>query len=497
MTAVAMSPRRLVRRSARLPWGAAVPFAAAGRLLRLEMRRNVMIWVLPLLGALFWFDAYRTAMSYPAVWDLRASVMPDKVVIDFATFVAGASAWMGSRETRCRAADLVTTTGRPGWARLSATLAATLAWVMAGYLACVAVLYGATAAQATWGTPPWWPVAVGAAALAAACAAGFAAGASFANRFVPWLTAVAVFGLEVAGFRSAVGVSGGYRLLSPSASVPGQDTGLFHPYLPDLAIAQVMFLTGLAVAALGALGLSRAAGAGIRLRCAAAAVAVAGLAAAGVATGLVGTARAGPDGVVIGVLHDAASDHPVPYTPVCADPTGVPVCIHPAFRPYLAEVTAALRPALSLLAGLPGAPVRVSEVATSLVASTNQQAEVAGRSPVYDFAMPPTPGSLVRTAGESFTQSLQIAFVTTVIGGSAPGPNGPETGDLAQQAVETVLLRQVAPELTNDTLGPPGSAAAVAAIGRFAALSPAARHAWLAGHLGALQAGRITLEELP
>lgn len=216
MTAVAISLRH------RVPRRAAVPFAAAGRLLRLELRRNVMIWVLPLLGALFWFDAYRTAMSYPAVWDLRASVIPDKMMIDFATFVAGASAWMGSRETRRHATDLVTTTGRP-----------------------------------------------------------------------------------------------------------------------------------------------------------------------------------------------------------------------------------------------------------------------------------PTPGSLVRIAGENFTESLQIAFVTTVIGGSAPGQNDPETGNLAQQAVETVLLRQVAPELTNDTLGPPGSAAAVAAIGRFAALSAAERHAWLAGHLGALRAGRITLEELP
>jgi hypothetical protein len=494
MTAAALSLRRRAPGSARLPWGAVVGTA---RLLRLEFRRNAVIWILPLLGALFWFDAYRTAMSFPAVWDLRASVLPGKVVIDSATFVAGASAWMGSRETRCRAADLVTTTGRPGWARLSVTLAATLAWVMAVYLACVTMLYGGTAAQATWGAPPWWPVAVGAAALAAVCAAGFAAGTFFASRFVPWLTAAAVFVLEVAGFRAAVGVSGGYRLLSPAASVPSQDIGLFYPYLPDLAIAQVMFLAGLAVAALGALGLSRAAGGGTRLRCAAAVVSVAGLAAAGVATGLVGTARTGPNGVVIGALHDAASDRPIQYTPVCADASGVPVCIHPAFRSYLAEVTAALGPVLRQAAGLPGAPVRVSEVATSLVASTNQQADVAGRPPAYDFAMPPTPGSLVQNAGENFTESLQIAFVTTVIGGSAPAQDGPETGNLAQRVVETVLLRQAAPGLTNDTLSPPVTAAAVAAIGRFAALPPAVRHAWLAAHLPALRAGRITLAELP
>jgi hypothetical protein len=47
---------------------ACVPFrsrnrswAGAGRLLRLELRRNAMIWMLPLLAAAFWFDAYRVA----------------------------------------------------------------------------------------------------------------------------------------------------------------------------------------------------------------------------------------------------------------------------------------------------------------------------------------------------------------------------------------------------------------------------------------------------
>jgi hypothetical protein len=53
-------------------------------------------------------------MSYPAVWALRASVIPGKVVIDLATFVAGASAWTGSRDARCRTTELVTTTPRAG-----------------------------------------------------------------------------------------------------------------------------------------------------------------------------------------------------------------------------------------------------------------------------------------------------------------------------------------------------------------------------------------------
>ena len=42
----------------------------------------------------------------------------------------------------------------------------------------------------------------------------------------------------------------------------------------------------------------------------------------------------------------------------------------------------------------------------------------------------------------------------------------------------------------------PGSPAGI--VGRrFAALPPAAKHAWLAQHLAALQAGRISLTQLP
>ena len=41
------------------------------------------------------------------------------------------------------------------------------------------------------------------------------------------------------------------------------------------------------------------------------------------------------------------------------------------------------------------------------------------------------------------------------------------------------------------------SARIAAAAARFEALSPAARHAWLATHLPALRAGHITLAQLP
>ncbi len=60
--------------------------------------------------------------------------------------------------------------------------------------------------------------------------------------------------------------------------------------------------------------------------------------------------------------HDAASDRPLSYTPVC-DGGAIQVCLNPAYRAYLPDMTAALSPLLSQLAGLPGVPDRVTQAA--------------------------------------------------------------------------------------------------------------------------------------
>ena len=66
--------------------------------------------------------------------------------------------------------------------------------------------------------------------------------------------------------------------------------------------------------------------------------------------------------IVIPALHDAASDQPVRYTPACSH-TAIPVCVNPAYAIFLPNVTAAVGPELSELAGLPGAPGRIRQVA--------------------------------------------------------------------------------------------------------------------------------------
>src|SRR5216117_2527380 len=96
---------------------------------------------------------------------------------------------------------------------------------------------------------------------------------------------------------------------------------------------------------------------------AAAVVTLAGVAAAGTAIGLAGTAWRGPHGMVVPALHDAANDRPIASTPVCGRVAGVPVCLNPAYRRYLPDVTAALRPVLAEVADLPGASARAIQVA--------------------------------------------------------------------------------------------------------------------------------------
>ena len=72
----------------------------AARLLRLEPRRNVMPWILPLIAALFWFDSYRPSTGQAPLWVLRTfwNMGQGHAIVDFGPFVAGVAAWMGSRD---------------------------------------------------------------------------------------------------------------------------------------------------------------------------------------------------------------------------------------------------------------------------------------------------------------------------------------------------------------------------------------------------------------
>jgi hypothetical protein len=462
------------------------------RLLRLELRRNAMLWMLPWAAALFLLVVYRTGAALPPMWNVRAMAMQSGALAVFVPTVIGAAAWMGSREARLGITDLLTGTARPRWARQLTTWAATTCWATVACSAGVAAMYTVIARQAAWGGPLWWPAAVGAASMPALTAVGFVAGALRPSRFTAPLVAVGVFvALEV----SLQLIHGGqsYLQVLPVIAGPwelGTDEGVatFYPYLSDLPLAQVMFLAGLTAALLGILGLPAGSG-GPSLRRSAAAITATGLLLAGTAVALAGTGRLDKHGMIaIPALHRAAEDRPIRYTPVCGG-TAIPVCLHPAYTVYLTAVAGALEPVLDEIAGLPGAPVRINQAAATYVQGPGNDVgigmagpRVSGSPPVFNFLLPNQlagPTMTVDQVAAGVRADAGPAIVATVVG---------DGSDRARAAVTAALLNAT----------DPGSDTAVAAAAhRFAALPPAGRHAWLLEHLAALRAGRVTLAQLP
>jgi hypothetical protein len=508
------------------------------RALRLEIKHSAVVWVLPVLAALFYVNAYRTAAGYPPTWTVRASVITGANLIFFSVIAAGIAAWVATREGRRKTGDLLATTARAAWARQATVLAATAFWMVLAYLAGVAVIYIQTALQATWGGPPLWPVAVGVVGVAASCAIGFTCGTLFPGRFTAPIVAVAVFAAWFVGVNAANSVNpdnvsnlsslkGTSALLGPVLGRPAFiDVGVYYHVPPDVSIAQVMFMGGVLLVMVGLLPAARVPGvrglsfAGRRWLTVVAAAGVAcGVAASATAFSLAGTARYSlATGWEIPALHDAADDQPVPYTLDCTG-SAFKVCIHPAFAPYLSAMSAALQPAAAEIAGLPGAPAR-AEMTTGVAPPA-----VAGTTSVYDYSTEledvgaasfwATPAT-ARTA--DWEQGEQQGFITWFVSGpveqDAPGPTP------AQEAVAIALLAKIGapvpqyPQFSqpgtqsgassaSSTSGAsgtqPGASAAqiTAAASGFESLSTAARHAWLAANIAALRSGTITLAQIP
>jgi len=498
-TSVASLPPRTERRRA-------VPVS----LLWIELRRNVMPWLLPVIAGVFWLDSYRTTLGQMPLWSAQTAITIGQghPLIDFGPFVAGAAAWMGSRDGRRGTTDLVSVTARSRWAGQLVTWLATTAWALAGYIVLVGALYAVIAGRVSWGGPPWWPVVAMGAGVLLFSTAGFVAGALFPGRFVAPLAAFGAFVLLVmsshAGFSDRIGA---WSILPNSGQGGlGFGSGIFYPFLADLSIARLMALAGLSVAALGVLGLWPSAG-GLRRARLAALITVAGLAVAATAIGLLGTARAEAHGVVIPTLDAGASTRAISYAPVCSR-GATPVCLHPAYGSYLPGLVAALDPTLREVAGLPGAPRGVTQVAASFGGpSQYSTVDIIARTPAYDLSL----GNLDFGPAVSgrFEDQLRYLFLYAFVGA------GPQGGTPTQQAVVSALLSRVgvsfaaqpglltpSPSVTIGSNGglpglPPKDAPVYAAAERFASQPVAAQRAWLRSHLSALRSGGLTPDQLP
>jgi hypothetical protein len=333
------------------------------------------------------------------------------------------------------------------------------------------------------------------------------------------------------------GSTGGIGVLSPDGSVLGNDWGVYYPLPVGVPIVQTMFMCGVVLAAIGVLGLSPRTGGvgwrgalsavaagGARLRTIAVSLFTVGVALAVAAFVLAGTANVNDPNMTLQIpaFDSASGNNPIPYTPVCsAGSQAFRVCVHPGYQPYLSWITTALDPVIAQVSGAPGAPTSASEVPAARLPSQFQQGfgvgQVAGGS--YEFNLSNVlpvgaqqsmfAGALRRDLLQAIIVGSPGKFINPPAGTSANGPGGqvfqPDAGTPAQQAVMDGLLEAVGTQPYsvsngdggNDNGPPPPSPQVIAAAAKFAALSAATRHAWLAANLAALKAGHITLAQLP
>jgi hypothetical protein len=99
------------------------PGLAAGRMLRLELRRSTMLAMLPLLAVLLAFTELRNDLSHPPLWAVRSADLQIQVALT-GGIVAAVAAWVAGRDGRRHLTDLVATTSRARWARQLAAWAA-------------------------------------------------------------------------------------------------------------------------------------------------------------------------------------------------------------------------------------------------------------------------------------------------------------------------------------------------------------------------------------
>ncbi len=472
-------------------------------LLRIEARRNIGLWLWPLLVGLALFLAYADGLAWRVTFWVQASVLVRDGLLIVGPALGGAAAWMGGRERRRKIGDLLATTPRPAWARWSVTWAATAFWGALAYVLAGAYVLALAVRHTEWGGPVAWPMLVGLVAVPAYGAVGYALGSLLPSRFTAPLVAIALLVLPVVvGWGSRSGTFGpatrlsaldALHYLSPVATL---DSSVWYGVRPNVGWPQALFLLGLTCLALGGLALR-----GERGRAAWSAFLTGGALVA-VAVAILLDASP-PSATLLGVSRFsnvpspllARYDRLIPYTPVCAG-APVPVCVHPAYRSYLASEAPVINRLIAPLVGIPGAPVRAEQL-------PHGQIGVIGR--VLTFL----PDNGNNATDQYFFGNIAQALVGyDVVGPLPPCPGDPTLRACidAQNAIGIWLVHQAGLRLDivnagGTTLQPYFGGvdwdATSAAASRFAALGWERQRAWLRAHYITLRHGGVPLKDLP
>lgn len=439
-----------------------------GRLLLIEARRSVGL--LALLAVPVWFWLNRNLSQAAPFW-FETSLIVRNATGAIGPILGGAAAWMAGRESRRGLQDLLATTPQSQITRRLTTLLGATVWGLLGYLLVGAVVLAFGWSRATWGGPFFGPILVGLVALPVYAALGFAIGRRFPGRFAAPLVAVA---LLVVPF--IVGQSRDSRaFLSPLVSLGGS---VRYGIQPDLTGLQLAFLLCLGGVALATLALPARKPWQTALSCV-------------MLTALLATPVAVIWAVAPSHGGQGLSNDPryrtlelIPYTPICME-APMPVCVHPAYRGWLAETTASLNHLIAPLLGLPGAPTRAEQG----YAAVQGKGDTTGTTLWFTFDAQPN--------GLAISSLVVFGLVNAPYVRPEAVSTCPATATscrFAQRAIGAWLLRRVG---IDDTSLLHDTGQATSAVDRFAALDPATQRAWLEAHFADLRAGRVTLEEMP
>lgn len=444
------------------------------RLLRIETRRNAGVWMTPVIVLLAWYVLSARGWT-PLLWSSTDQLLRYSVVQLAAPAVAGAAAWLGSRERRRHTVDLLATMSRPAVTRRLSVWAGTVVWALSAYVLFAAYMIGRSALETFSGGPAFWPVAVVVSAILAHGAWGYALGTVLPSRFTAPLVAVGAFGAQQVLASVSISVSGGSQGTWVNALSAHHDfiAANVHPW-------QSLLYASLAVAAFAVLFLLER-----RTTVRAVPLLVSSVLAVTAVVCIWGNSSGSQ--TQSGEVRDnfgrtmPVTEHAQAPT-VCRDGV-LTVCVEDAYAPLMDQAVRSANEVVQPLLGLPGVPMRVAPEQMGVSSGYSEE------RPWYD------PAWSMEVDAQGYADTLVADQASLQDYGLVNEP---------QLAISDWLRARV--KLDTQCYGEmperaqyPGerTRTTCAATGRFARLSPAQQRSWLEAHYADLRAGKLTLEDLP
>ncbi|MGH2558485.1 MAG: hypothetical protein ACRDJH_05420 [Thermomicrobiales bacterium] len=453
----------------------------SGRLLRIELRRNELLLIFPVVVVLYGFFTWDGVLRHSILFWADGSIESRNVIALLGPFSGAVAAWMAGRNRRRGLDELIATTPRPALGRDLTICAATAILGIAAYAAAAVAVLGWTAPRTSWDGPYVSVLIPSLVGIAAMAAVGYPIGRAFPRR----ITAILVGAGLIIAIALPITLSDSWpRFLSPVGEL---NASPWYGIRPGIAFEQSLFLLGIAY-----VGLAAVAAASKARRVALPVLVVA------IVTSAIG----------IGAVRAGAQDEGKPkllaYEPVCAgDP--VTICVHPAFEGVLDELADRTNTMLAPFAGLDGVPTRFEQQAPTLEQVRRNDIPMPAEGEFY-IEYPTFTGMI-------FEALFQISDSFL---GEPDEPDELDSRDIpvseARFLVHVTLLESAGYDLTceDDQVtyeidsGFLSSGSAMGFFGipceevdRFTALDPEVRAEWLRQNAAALRAGEIDLEDLP